>query len=159
MNQNSFMSLFQLPNDNIASLSYKTPELFELLIYIIIFMIQAANKANNISSLNLDMSRMKMSDRNQRRPLTSLSGLSRQVRGSSTGSSLSSLSPDDERPRPITSRPRPRPTNSITSRTTNSTTSSQRMNANNLSKLTNRPTKVIESSSKIQFATITIIIH
>jgi len=97
---------------------------------------RASNKSN-ISTLSLDMDRLKMSER--RRPMA---GLTRQARGSSTGSSLSSLSPDDERPRPITSRSR-------TSQQRSNLSNQQRINSNNLAKLTNnRPTKVIESSKK-----------
>ena len=66
-----------------------------------------------------------------------MSGLSRQARGSSTGSSLSSLSPDDERPKSISSR-----------YSQSSLQQNQRLNKDNLAKLKNRPTKVIESSSE-----------
>lgn len=66
-----------------------------------------------------------------------MSGLSRQARGSSTGSSLSSLSPDDERPKSISSR-----------YSQSSLQQNQRLNKDNLAKLKNRPTKVIESSKK-----------
>jgi len=73
-----------------------------------------------------------------------MAGLTRQARGSSTGSSLSSLSPDDERPRPITSRSR-----TSQQRLNSNLSNQQRINSNNLAKLTNnRPTKVIESSKK-----------
>ena len=106
-------------------------------------------QASTKSSLNLDMDRLKLAEP-RRRPVT---GLSRSSRGSSTGSSLSSLSPDDERPRPLASSraasrsrlsqprqpPPPRPV-------------PQRQLSNNslanLAKLGNRPTKVIESSSE-----------
>ena len=109
----------------------------------LIFNLQAYNKS--ASSLTLDMDRLRLNER--RRPLTSGLSLSRQIRGSSTGSSLSSLSPDDERPRPITSRtPRSRPIQ----RPTNPQT--QKLNTNDLARLTgNRPTKVIESSSEWPF--------
>ena len=109
----------------------------------LIFNFQAYNKS--ASSLTLDMDRLRLNER--RRPLTSGLSLSRQIRGSSTGSSLSSLSPDDERPRPITSRtPRSRPIQ----RPTNPQT--QKLNTNDLARLTgNRPTKVIESSSEWPF--------
>lgn len=103
--------------------------------------LQASNKSA-VSSLTLDMDRLRLSER--RRPLASGLSLSRQIRGSSTGSSLSSLSPDDERPRPITSRtPRSRPIQ----RPSNPQT--QKLNTSDLARLTgNRPTKVIESSSE-----------
>ena len=91
-------------------------------------------QASKKTSLNLDMERMKINER--RKPL-SMSGLSRQARGSSTGSSLSSLSPDDERPKSISSR-----------YSQPSLQQNQRLNKDNLAKLKNRPTKVIESSSK-----------
>jgi len=100
---------------------------------------RASNKS--VSGLALDMDRLRLGER---RPGTGGLSLSRQLRGSSTGSSLSSLSPDDERPRPITSRtPRSRPTQ----RPTNPQT--QKLNTSNLARLTgNRPTKVIETSKK-----------
>lgn len=91
-------------------------------------------QASKKTSLNLDMERMKINDR--RKPL-SMSGLSRQARGSSTGSSLSSLSPDEERPKSISSR-----------YSQPSLQQNQRLNKDNLAKLKNRPTKVIESSSQ-----------
>ena len=91
-------------------------------------------QASKKTSLNLDMERMKINER--RKPL-SMSGLSRQARGSSTGSSLSSLSPDEERPKSISSR-----------YSQPSLQQNQRLNKDNLAKLKNRPTKVIESSSK-----------
>ena len=91
-------------------------------------------QASKKTSLNLDMERMKINER--RKPL-SMSGLSRQARGSSTGSSLSSLSPDDERPKSISSR-----------YSQPSLQQNQRLNKDNLAKLKNRPTKVIESSSQ-----------
>ena len=91
-------------------------------------------QASKKTSLNLDMERMKINER--RKPL-SMSGLSRQARGSSTGSSLSSLSPDDERPKSISSR-----------YSQSSLQQNQRLNKDNLAKLKNRPTKVIESSSQ-----------
>jgi len=91
-------------------------------------------RASKKTSLNLDMERMKINER--RKPL-SMSGLSRQARGSSTGSSLSSLSPDDERPKSISSR-----------YSQSSLQQNQRLNKDNLAKLKNRPTKVIESSKK-----------
>ena len=91
-------------------------------------------QASKKTSLNLDMERMKINER--RKPL-SMSGLSRQARGSSTGSSLSSLSPDDERPKSISSR-----------YSQSSLQQNQRLNKDNLPKLKNRPTKVIESTSE-----------
>ena len=88
-------------------------------------------QASKKTSLNLHMERMTINER--KKPLT-MSGLTRQARGSSTGSSLSSLSPDDERPKSISSR--------------FSQQQNQRLNKDNLAKLKNRPTKVIESSSE-----------
>ena len=91
-------------------------------------------QASKKTSLNLHMERMTINER--KKPLT-MSGLTRQARGSSTGSSLSSLSPDDERPKSISSR--------------FSQQQNQRLNKDNLAKLKNRPTKVIESSSEFKF--------